>query len=274
MTDIMQEIQPKIDEVSKKIWNYFMDPDRIGNTYGVAGLMGNLFWESVLNPTACSLSDTKKGEGEWTKERDELYYHILPAGGMFFKMKDFTYDENVTYGLAGWQWWARKQGLYNLTKKNGKALCDLDAQLIFLWDELQAPSMQKLITILRNTTSVREASEYVALRFIADDVKRIDLNSLEERWSYAKAYYKLFSGEEEKSLPINVEERKGNYIRIIGENVAYKASPLAVSRTLGRAKKGETHQYIITSRNGRWHCAYIDEKLVWLPAKKTELIMI
>ena len=42
----------------EKIWNYLYE--KIGNSYGVSGLMGNLYAESGLNPANLENTKSKK----------------------------------------------------------------------------------------------------------------------------------------------------------------------------------------------------------------------
>ena len=264
-------VQPDMQN-ARKIWDYFMDESRIANPYGVAGLMGNLEYESMLNPVGVSLCDTKKNKNpQMTKERDELYYHIIPGGGMFFKMKDFVMDKNIQFGLAGWQWWARKQGLYNITKLNKRALCDLDDQLIFIWHELNGPSRKELLAILKNTDSIMDASNAVATMYIRDQEKTIDKGSLADRENRGYRLMKaLYSNKNEKGEDVGY---KVKWVKTTRDGVPIRTKPMVVSRVLGKAFPDERYRYIVSSKNNKWHCVYwpFSEQLGWLPARYSEI---
>ena len=80
----------------KIIWDYLKAKGL--NDYGTAGLMGNLFAESALNPK--NLQNTyekslKLTDAEYTKKVDDGSY------------TNFVNDK-AGYGLAQWTYWSRK----------------------------------------------------------------------------------------------------------------------------------------------------------------------
>ena len=80
----------------KIIWDYLKAKGL--NDYGAAGLMGNLFAESALNPK--NLQNTyekslKLTDAEYTKKVDDGSY------------TNFIKDK-AGYGLAQWTYWSRK----------------------------------------------------------------------------------------------------------------------------------------------------------------------
>ena len=87
----------------KQIWDYFLA--KLGNAYGVAGLMGNLQAESGLCPYRVQ-GDFSTG---WTESAN--YTARVDSG-------EISEDDFVNngpggggYGLAQWTFWSRKQGL-------------------------------------------------------------------------------------------------------------------------------------------------------------------
>ena len=89
---------------------------------GVAGLMGNLFAESGLNPK--NLQNTYEKKLGYT---DVTYTAAVDNG----KYTNFVRD-SAGYGLCQWTYWSRKQALYSFCKAIGASIGDLDAQLRFL----------------------------------------------------------------------------------------------------------------------------------------------
>ena len=82
---------------------------KIGNAYGVAGLMGNLYAESGLRANNLQNSYEKKlniTDAEYTRLVDENAY------------PDFVKDK-AGYGLAQWIFWSRKQALLDFAKSKG-----------------------------------------------------------------------------------------------------------------------------------------------------------
>ena len=93
-----------------------------GNSYGVCGLMGNLYAESGLKPTNLQNSyQTKLGM------TDESYTQAVDNGSYTNFVRD-----SAGYGLAQWTYWSRKQNLLNYAKKVSKSIGDLDMQIDFL----------------------------------------------------------------------------------------------------------------------------------------------
>lgn len=162
---------------AKHIWEFLLE--RIQNPYGVAGLMGNLYAESCLNPKNLQNSyenRLKMTDEEYTKAVDEGSY------------PNFAVDQ-AGYGLAQWTYPTRKQGLLNYCRGKGASIGDLDAQLEYLWRELQGYTA--VLDVLRGAKSVREASDAVLLKFErpADTGERMR----EKRASFGQEYYNKYA---------------------------------------------------------------------------------
>lgn len=85
---------------------------------GAAGLMGNLFAESGLNPK--NLQNTYEKSLGYT---DETYTAAVDSG----RYTNFVQDK-AGYGLAQWTYWSRKQALLAFCKAEGASVGDLDTQ--------------------------------------------------------------------------------------------------------------------------------------------------
>jgi hypothetical protein len=139
-----------ITDIPKHIWKFLMS--KIGNPYGVAGLMGNLKAESNLNPRNMQNSYEKK-----LGFTDESYTRAVDEG----KYTKFCSDK-VGYGIAQWTSDGRKRGLYD---SRGKcSIGNLPMQLNYLWKELST-SYKGVLNGLRVASSVREASDLVLMKF-------------------------------------------------------------------------------------------------------------
>ena len=99
-----------------------------GNAYGAAGLMGNLFAESALNPRNLQQSFEKK-----LGYTDDSYTEAVDSGAY----DNFAYD-GAGYGLAQWTYWSRKDALLSWARDYKTSVGDLDTQLDFLIWELRA----------------------------------------------------------------------------------------------------------------------------------------
>lgn len=161
----------------KKIWDYLLA--KIGNPFGVAGLMGNLYAESSLQPDNLQNTYEKK-----LGMSDASYTAAVDSGGYTNFAKD-----SAGYGLAQWTYWSRKQNLLDFAKEKGASIGDLDMQLDFLMKELTDYS--SVLKTLRTASSVREASDIVLTKYErpADQSEAAQAR----RASYGQKYYDKYA---------------------------------------------------------------------------------
>ena len=96
----------------ERIWQFLKSYGL--NDYGAAGLMGNLYAESGLNPQNLQNTYEKKlgySDASYTAAVDNGFY------------SDFVHD-SAGYGLAQWTFWSRKQALLNHCKAAGASIAD------------------------------------------------------------------------------------------------------------------------------------------------------
>lgn len=164
------------------IWNYLKA--KIGNEYGVAGLMGNLQAESGLYPnrvqgdipySSYSEEYTRKVDNGSISEYE--FVHNGPGGG--------------GYGLAQWTYKPRKQALYDMYQTGYDSIGSIDLALDYLWWELQN-SYAGVLSVLQTATSVRVASDKVLHDFENPEVQ--DTSVEIERENLGLAFYATFSG--------------------------------------------------------------------------------
>ena len=163
------------------IWNYFLD--KIGNKYGVAGLMGNLYAESALRPNNLQNSfETSLGYS------DESYTNAVDNG--LYSENSFVND-SAGYGLAQWTYYSRKQGLYNMYNSGGySSIGSIQLACDYLWKELQN-DFAGVLSVLQSASNVRTASNSVLHDFEspADQSESVE----ELRASYGVYYYNKFA---------------------------------------------------------------------------------
>ena len=133
---------------AEKIWNFLTGKGL--NTYGAAGVMGNLYAESGLRPNNLQGSYEKK-----LGYTDETYTAAVDSGAYTNFVRD-----SAGYGLAQWTYWSRKEGLLNFAKAAKASIGDLEMQLGYLWKEL-TEKYGTLLNTLKTATSVRAASDAV-----------------------------------------------------------------------------------------------------------------
>lgn len=121
---------------------------------GAAGLMGNLYAESGLNPE--NLQNTHEKKLGLT---DAAYTAAVDAG----TYTNFAGD-GAGYGLAQWTYKTRKAALLAYVRAAGRSVGDLEAQVGFLLQEL-AGSYKGVLSTLKSAQDVRAASDAVLLQF-------------------------------------------------------------------------------------------------------------
>lgn len=164
------------------IWNYFKKkkiPDK-----GIAGLMGNLRAESGykfnnLQDTA----NTKLGDSdeEYTKKIDNGTY----------SKNDFLSGSHQGYGLAQWTYHTRKSALYDLVKSRNVSIADPNAQLDYLWQELNS-SYPSVLNAMKAGNSIQEVSNRALHDFENPSSQGPDVERL--RASYGQEAYNEFHG--------------------------------------------------------------------------------
>ena len=162
----------------KLIWDYLYK--KLGNAYGVAGCMANLYCESGLNP--------KNLEGTYEKKlgySDERYCAAVDNG----TYTNFVND-SAGWGLAQWTWWTRKQALYEFAKSKGESIGSLTMQLDFLFKELNE-GYKSLLNTLKNAKSVVEASSAFMLKFECPYDQSVAAQN--KRASYGQNFYNKYA---------------------------------------------------------------------------------
>lgn len=167
----------------QKIWNYLKG--KIGNEYGVAGLMGNLQAESGLYP------DRVQGDVPYS-DYSKNYTAQVNSGAI--SEHDFVHNgpNGGGYGLAQWTFYTRKQALYDKWKSGGySSIGSIDLALDYLWVELNS-TYSGVLSVLKSATSIRQASDKVLHDFEnpADQSTSVE----ETRASMGQAYYNQFTG--------------------------------------------------------------------------------
>ena len=226
--------------MDKLIWDYLLQ--RIDNPYGVAGLMGNLYVESKLNPKLLESSFARKiglTSDEYTQLVDSQKY------------ANFAHDGGG-YGLAQWTFWTRKQGLLEAAQKAHKSIGDLDLQLDYLWTELQ--SYKTVVNTLKTAKSVREASDVVVVRY--EKPKNQSEKFLANRANYGQKYFDAYANPKKMVYPTE------NRVNVrVGNGLNYKR--------IRQVNKGDSFEYVTTV--GEWHAIVIGDQVGWISAEYSKV---
>lgn len=171
----------EVTDPEKTIWNTLQSA--IGNAYGTAGLMGNLYAESALKPE--NLQNTGNKVLGMT---DEQFVAAVDSGA--YSADTFIHD-GYGMGLAQWTYYTCKQALLNFVKAAGKSIGNLETQLAFLLQEIKGYT--SVWNTLTTATSVREASDAVLMKYERPANQSESVQ--ERRAGYGQKYYDKYAVE-------------------------------------------------------------------------------
>lgn len=170
-------------EYGQQIWDGLMAD--IGNEYGVAGLMGNLYAESALIPYRV------QGDNTPPYTYSQEYTAKVDTG-------DISEDDFVNngpngggYGLAQWTYYTRKQGLYDMKVSMGTSIGSVDLAIAYLLHELKN-SFNSVYLSLKNATNIRTASDIVLHDFESPADQSESVEELRE--GYGVSIYEEYVG--------------------------------------------------------------------------------
>lgn len=239
----------------KKIWDLLFE--RIGNEYGVAGLMGNLMAESSMNP----LCMTGGESGKWSSGK--AYADAINKGDYW---KSYFGRDKIAFGLAQWLYWSRKEALFDFAA--GKDIGSVEVQIGYLLKEL--PAYKTVWQVLREAKTVREASDIVMLKYekpatVTDAMK-------ERREKYGLGYYNQFAEKKEAPKEPDPEPKVGilTKIRTTADRVLVRCGNGKEYASFGRIeKKGSAYPYVASADNG-WYAIRYGKQVVWISAEFSE----
>lgn len=198
---------------NKFIWDYLYS--KIGNEYGTAALMGNLYAESGLNP-----KNLEDGYERKIKYNDQSYTTAVDKG----LYTDFVHDK-CGYGLAQWTYYTRKQRLLNFAKSKGKSIGNLEMQLEFVINELKT-YYPGVLADLKKAPNINYASRIVLSEY--ENPADQGIKAQETRANYGEQFYKEFSGKDDKPKINNTYTvKKGDTLSAIAERYNTTVSRLA-----------------------------------------------
>ena len=231
-----------VDE--KKIWDFLYG--KLGNYFGAAGLMGNLYAESALRSNNLQNTYEKK-----LGYADAVYTAAVDDG----TYTNFVND-GAGYGLAQWTYWSRKEALLKFAQPKKKSIGDFDMQLDFLWKEL-SESYNGVVTDLKNAKSVMEASNSVLLKFErpADQSTAVQ----KKRAEYGQKYYDKYAPKTTTPTTPAVPDLKfgvGDIVQFVGGN--HYASADATSGSAVKASKAKITAVYANGKH-QYHCRAVND---------------
>lgn len=178
-------------ESSQEVWSYATNTMGLTDA-GAAGLLGNMYYESGIDPKKTELSLLKKSEYE--QYNDDSYTSAVDSGEI--SKEKFLHplggSTQFGYGLVQWTSPGIKEGLYDNAKSKNVSIGDLQNQCETLNQQF-TESYSDMMNILKTTNDVKEASNAVLLKFErpADQSESVQ----EKRATKAQEYYNKFGGQ-------------------------------------------------------------------------------
>ncbi len=215
---------------AKKIWDSLKS--RGLNDFAVAGIMGNLYAESGLQPN--NLQNSYQKSLGFT---DESYTEEVDNGNYDNFVKDCA-----GYGLAQWTFWTRKQALLNYAREYGSSIGDLTMQLGFFWQELQG--YKGIMQELKTATSVRAASDVILLQY--ERPRDQSETVRKKRASYGQKFYDEYAATAEQPA-VQDEYKVGDVVEFTGTK--HYVSTNAVSGKSCKSGRAEVTQVYQLGKN-------------------------
>lgn len=183
--------------------------EKIGNAFGVAGLMGNLYAESGLR--ANNLQNSYERSLGYT---DETYTAAVDSGAYTRFVNDAA-----GYGLAQWTFSTRKAALLNYAHAQRKSIGDAEMQIDFLLKEL-TESYASVLAVLKAAKTVKEASDAVLTKF----EKPADQSDAakNKRASYGQTYYDKYAGSSTVKEETSMACTASKVIAVAAAEIGYK----------------------------------------------------
>ena len=168
------------------IWRWFWE--RVGNDFGVAGLIGNLAAESALRP------DNLQNSYESILHMTDREYTDAVDNGTYTE-EQFCND-GAGYGLNQATYPSRKRAMYRLAKEIGRSIGDLGMQLEYIWGELGSNEFRSVLNTLLKAESVKEASDAVLTGY-EKPANQSEANKI-SRAALSQGYYNRFAVQDKK----------------------------------------------------------------------------
>lgn len=214
----------------QRIWDTLYA--EIGNPYGTAALMGNLFAESSLRSN--NLQDSYEAGLGYT---DVTYTQAVDDG----RYANFTSDQ-AGYGLAQWTVQNRKSELLAFANERGCSISDLDMQLAFLCKELET-KFPDVLAKLKTASSIREASDYVLVHFEApyDQSESVKVKRTGYALDFVQRYF-------HKSFPEAVEYLLGSGCGTLTASPVVQREPTTFTLPKRNDNMRRVYTYLISRR--------------------------
>ena len=179
------------------IWDFLLDQGL--NQFAVAGIMGNLYAESGMQPTIVERARRYRliryrgmPEGYTDAQMDTWYTAEINAGRI---ARGIFSSDGIGYGLAQWTFPNRKADMHRFIgdRQPPGALnigC-LNAQLAFLWHELNSTHRTSTLNQLEGTNCIFAASNIVLMNYKRPENQGLTVQGT--RAGFALGYFNRFA---------------------------------------------------------------------------------
>ena len=183
------------EATEKKVWDYLVSNGM--TEWGAAGMMGNMKAESGIIANRVEILCLKRLKENGKSYTDETYTAAVDSGAITREgFLNPLPGKQYGYGLCQWTSPSRKVGLYDLCKKKGVSISNLEAQLEFLVSELKT-SYKSVWNTLKSAKTVKTASNSVLTKFeIPADVSEAVKKT---RIGYGEEIYNRFHGSQKQA---------------------------------------------------------------------------
>lgn len=198
------------NDTRSKVWKYLLS---IGcNEYGAAGMMGNLYAESSVDPSTVEALLAQRynedGKIEYLRPvnvdvniqaNNATYTGAVDDGEISYSEFLSPRNKHYGYGLAQWTTSSRKAKLWQNTRAQGLSISDLKGQLKTLGNELTG-QFSNVFAVLKSAKSINEASDIVLMKF---EQPSNAAAMKETRRNYSKQFYDLYHEDLKMGYDIN-----------------------------------------------------------------------
>lgn len=234
------------------VWCYLYDIIR--NPFGVAGLMGCMYYGSKLDP---------KLDREW-------YTANVDSGQL--PMEEFVHDK-TPYGIMQYTFWGDKQSLYNMARKRHSSIGNLAVQMELVGEDLLGVTFYDTLVALQNCDSVIQAVDIAMKGFYGGrDRWECDRNEINLSSGYGLYYYHAYKniGENRFKTLWDLKDRD-HWVRVTKDRTAIRGAASILGRKVRNANKGDEYRYVTMSRNGNWRGIFCKDKICWISSKYSEI---
>lgn len=231
-------------------WIFLMS--KIQNPYGVAGLMGNLYAESGINPINLQNSGNKK-----YGLTDQEYTSLVNKGAI---SKTKFSNDGYGYGIAQWTYKSRKAKLYDhcFRDPSNRNIGSLEFQLEFLWEELQG--YKTVLKVLKEAKTIREASDIVLLKYERPAAQGESVRK--KRSEYGRMMFEKYS-----------PTAKKKYVKVNSKSVNLRATPGKNGKPMEFGVKGDLFEYISQDTETGWYQVIMrNGEKGWITNKYTSIV--